>query len=169
VTGDGRTSHIKVSHKLDMLGIGAANVHDPNGIAWKQNRDFENLLRRLNESADGEGETSEGNEGTKVEGFVSQGQGNDGSEEVVEKSEKKRKRKGKSRAEEDKKESESEDENKESRKKKRKKSEVEDGKKRNKKDKEHKSKKSKGNKSEESTPKALEMPAPTPVIPRHRA
>ncbi|KAF8973171.1 hypothetical protein BDZ97DRAFT_1990233 [Flammula alnicola] len=42
------------SHKLDMLGIGAAQTKDPNGIAWKQNRDFENLLRRLNEKLDDE-------------------------------------------------------------------------------------------------------------------
>ncbi|KAG5645428.1 hypothetical protein DXG03_006252 [Asterophora parasitica] len=48
VDGEGRTSHIKVSHKLDMLGIGAAHQMDPNGIAWKQNKDFENLLKRLN-------------------------------------------------------------------------------------------------------------------------
>lgn len=48
--GDGMKSHIKVSHKLDMLGIGAAQMKDPNGIAWKQNTDFENLLRRLNEN-----------------------------------------------------------------------------------------------------------------------
>jgi Pin2-interacting protein X1 len=48
-SGDGMKSHIKVSHKLDMLGIGAAQTKDPNGIAWKQNRDFENLLQRLNE------------------------------------------------------------------------------------------------------------------------
>ncbi|KAF9476354.1 hypothetical protein BDN70DRAFT_995724 [Pholiota conissans] len=48
--GDGMKSHIKVFHKLDMLGIGAAQSKDPNGIAWKQNRDFENLLQRLNEN-----------------------------------------------------------------------------------------------------------------------
>ncbi|KAK1229128.1 hypothetical protein PQX77_007798 [Marasmius sp. AFHP31] len=48
VEGEGRTSHIKVSQKLDMLGIGAAQSKDPNGIAWKQNKDFENLLKRLN-------------------------------------------------------------------------------------------------------------------------
>ncbi|KAG7090992.1 hypothetical protein E1B28_010059 [Marasmius oreades] len=48
VSGEGRTSHIKVSQKLDMLGIGAAQSKDPNGIAWKQNREFENLLKRLN-------------------------------------------------------------------------------------------------------------------------
>ena len=51
-SGDGRTSHIKVSQKLDMLGIGAANSKDPNGIAWKQNKDFEALLKRLNEGAE---------------------------------------------------------------------------------------------------------------------
>ncbi|KAG6920020.1 hypothetical protein DXG01_010088 [Tephrocybe rancida] len=50
VDGDGRTSHIKVSHKLDMLGIGAAHQRDPDGIAWKQNKDFESLLKRLNEN-----------------------------------------------------------------------------------------------------------------------
>ncbi|KAF7298096.1 G-patch domain-containing protein [Mycena chlorophos] len=49
--GDGRLSHIKVSQKLDMLGIGAAQQRDPNGIAWKQNRDFERVLERLNAAA----------------------------------------------------------------------------------------------------------------------
>ncbi|KAF9460761.1 hypothetical protein BDZ94DRAFT_885770 [Collybia nuda] len=49
IDGDGRKSHIKVSHKLDLLGIGAAHQKDPSGIAWKQNRDFEVLLKRLNE------------------------------------------------------------------------------------------------------------------------
>lgn len=38
-----------------MLGIGAAHQKDPNGIAWKQNKDFENLLKRLNESKTEEG------------------------------------------------------------------------------------------------------------------
>jgi hypothetical protein len=33
-----------------MLGIGAAHRKDPDGIAWKQNKDFENLLKRLNEA-----------------------------------------------------------------------------------------------------------------------
>ncbi|KAK0459083.1 uncharacterized protein EV420DRAFT_1538195 [Desarmillaria tabescens] len=50
VSGEGRTSHIKVSQKLDMMGIGAAHQKDPNGIAWKQNKDFENVLMRLNAS-----------------------------------------------------------------------------------------------------------------------
>ena len=51
VDGDGRKSHIKVAHKLDMLGIGAAHQKDPNGIAWKQSKDFESVLKRLNEAA----------------------------------------------------------------------------------------------------------------------
>ena len=49
--GEGRTSHIKVSHKLDLLGIGAAQQKDPDGIAWKQNKEFECLLQRLNDEA----------------------------------------------------------------------------------------------------------------------
>lgn len=49
-SGEGRISHIKVSQKLDMMGIGAAHTKDPNGIAWKQNKDFERLLERLNNS-----------------------------------------------------------------------------------------------------------------------
>lgn len=63
--GEGRTSALKVAQKLDMLGIGAAHQKDPNGIAWKQNKDFENLLRRLN-AADGDGE---GEVKTNVSGF----------------------------------------------------------------------------------------------------
>lgn len=48
-SGEGRTNAIKVSQKLDMLGIGMQHhQNDPNGIAWRQNRDFENLLQRLN-------------------------------------------------------------------------------------------------------------------------
>ena len=35
-----------------MLGIGAQHTKDPNGIAWKQNRDFENLLKRLNANSE---------------------------------------------------------------------------------------------------------------------
>ncbi|KAI0262586.1 hypothetical protein BC834DRAFT_812830, partial [Gloeopeniophorella convolvens] len=46
--GEGRTSAVQVAQKLDMLGIGMQHQKDPDGIAWKQNRDFENLLRRLN-------------------------------------------------------------------------------------------------------------------------
>jgi Pin2-interacting protein X1 len=64
-SGDGRTTHIKVHQKLDMLGIGAAHQRDPNGIAWKQNKDFENLLKRLNAS----GEDGEQIEVSKIDGF----------------------------------------------------------------------------------------------------
>src|SRR6267378_208396 len=36
-----------------MLGIGMQqNQNDPNGIAWQQNRDFEKLLRRLNDGTE---------------------------------------------------------------------------------------------------------------------
>ncbi|TFY76512.1 hypothetical protein EWM64_g7499, partial [Hericium alpestre] len=59
--GAGRTSAIKVSQKLDMLGIGMQHTRDANGIAWQQNRDFERLLARLN----GEG----GVEASGVAGF----------------------------------------------------------------------------------------------------
>ncbi|KZV64315.1 hypothetical protein PENSPDRAFT_615618 [Peniophora sp. CONT] len=62
--GEGRTSHLKVSQKLDMLGIGHAHQNSPDGIAWKQNRDFENLLKRLN-GKEGEGEK----EGAVMSGF----------------------------------------------------------------------------------------------------
>jgi Pin2-interacting protein X1 len=50
-----------------MMGIGAGHQEDPNGIAWKQNKDFENLLKRLN-GANGTGE--EGQAGIVVDGFV---------------------------------------------------------------------------------------------------
>ncbi|KAJ6497762.1 hypothetical protein C8R45DRAFT_1072254 [Mycena sanguinolenta] len=61
-SGEGRLSHIKVSQKLDMLGIGAAQQRDPNGIAWKQNKDFERLLERLNAEQDVKTESVEGGE-----------------------------------------------------------------------------------------------------------
>lgn len=49
-------THLKVQQKLDMMGIGAQHQRDPNGIAWKQNKEFEALLKRLNENAEqGEG------------------------------------------------------------------------------------------------------------------
>ena len=82
--GEGRTSHIKVSHKLDMLGIGAAHQKGPDGIAWKQNKDFENLLKRLNENA------TENVESQEVQ-------------DVVEKEKPKKKRKQKGDEEKDKK------------------------------------------------------------------
>ena len=52
-----------------MMGIGAANTKDPNGIAWKQNKDFEALLKRLNEGVEkkvdmvSEGDGGKGGEG----------------------------------------------------------------------------------------------------------
>lgn len=66
-SGEGRTTHIKVQQKLDMFGIGAAHQKDPNGIAWKQNKDFENLLKRLN-GTNGDGEEEEGI--SKIDGFA---------------------------------------------------------------------------------------------------
>jgi len=35
-----------------MLGIGMQHQNDPNGLAWRQNRDFENVLRRLNDGTE---------------------------------------------------------------------------------------------------------------------
>jgi Pin2-interacting protein X1 len=65
--GDGRTSHIKVSQKLDMLGIGAAQKKDGSSIAWKQNQDFENVLKRLNESrGEQDGEEDGNDDGERV-------------------------------------------------------------------------------------------------------
>ena len=46
---DGRTSHIKVVQKLNLLGIGAGPQQGPDAIAWRQNRDYEMLLKRLNQ------------------------------------------------------------------------------------------------------------------------
>ena len=61
------TRVVQVHHKLDMLGIGAQHTKDPNGIAWKQNRDFENLLKRLN--ANSEGPTDDGADSAPIDGF----------------------------------------------------------------------------------------------------
>ncbi|KDQ55042.1 hypothetical protein JAAARDRAFT_37578 [Jaapia argillacea MUCL 33604] len=47
---DGRTTHIKASQKLDLMGIGAQHQMDPSGIAWQQNKEFEGLLMRLNQA-----------------------------------------------------------------------------------------------------------------------
>lgn len=53
-----------------MLGIGADHRNSQDGTAWKQGRDFENLLRRLNESAGKEGGVDIATDETKVDGFV---------------------------------------------------------------------------------------------------
>ncbi|KAJ7714935.1 hypothetical protein B0H14DRAFT_656772 [Mycena olivaceomarginata] len=79
--GEGRVSHIKVSQKLDMLGIGAAQQRDPNGIAWKQNKDFERLLERLNADTEPEVKT-EATEGDEEE---KKRKREDGDEAVVKK------------------------------------------------------------------------------------
>ncbi|KAI0777540.1 hypothetical protein BD413DRAFT_639888 [Trametes elegans] len=70
-SGEGRTKAISVTQKLDMLGIGADHRNTEEGIAWKQNKDFENLLKRLN-AANGSGTVEEENI-MKVDGFVRAG------------------------------------------------------------------------------------------------
>jgi Pin2-interacting protein X1 len=91
VSGEGRTTHIKVAQKLDMMGIGAAHMKDPNGIAWKQNRDFENLLKRLNESSEGEVKVDPEVTTVEVE-VVAEAEAVVGEEEKEEKKEKKEKK-----------------------------------------------------------------------------
>ena len=60
-SGEGRTSAIKATQKLDMLGIGMRHQNDAEGgIAWRQNRDFEDLLRRLNDGTTTENTDSTG-------------------------------------------------------------------------------------------------------------
>ena len=122
MSGEGRTSAVKVTQKLDMLGIGMRHQSDlEGGIAWRQNRDFEDLLRRLN---DNDGTTtgvtttelldsfhkarepkSEALEKVKDDDDVSNCDGADGREGVVaekeKKREKKKKKKRKATAEED--------------------------------------------------------------------
>lgn len=53
-----------------MLGIGAAHRNDPDGIAWKQNKDFESLLKRLNETGpkDGDDASSKVEDDGEVDG-----------------------------------------------------------------------------------------------------
>lgn len=62
MAGDGRTKAIAVEQKLDMLGIGMQHQREEGGVAWRQNKDFERLLRRLNGQ-------DQGGSGMKVEGF----------------------------------------------------------------------------------------------------
>jgi Pin2-interacting protein X1 len=50
-----------------MMGIGAQHTRDPDGIAWKQNRDFENLLKRLN--ANSEDPAEDGVDFSPIDGF----------------------------------------------------------------------------------------------------
>lgn len=65
--GEGRTKHISVYQKLDMLGIGADHKNSQDGTAWKQGKDFENLLRRLNAGGAGEEDAADV---PKIDGFV---------------------------------------------------------------------------------------------------
>ncbi|KAI6116077.1 hypothetical protein F5141DRAFT_1290599 [Pisolithus sp. B1] len=60
---------------LDMLGIGAAHKNDPHGIAWKQNKDFEALLKRLNEGTSRDEGKEEKNGVVEQGGFVSETKG----------------------------------------------------------------------------------------------
>lgn len=48
-SGEGRTTHISVKQKLNLLGIGGEQS-DPT-VAWKQGRDFEHVLAKLNGTA----------------------------------------------------------------------------------------------------------------------
>ncbi|CUA71690.1 Pin2-interacting protein X1 [Rhizoctonia solani] len=68
VTGDGRVSHIAVAQKLDQLGIGAGRPDGPDSIAWKQAKEFEGLLERLNAANGGAGEEARVVEESVVEG-----------------------------------------------------------------------------------------------------
>lgn len=71
--GDGMKTHLKVSQKLDLMGIGAQHTKDPNGIAWKQNKDFESVLRRLNAAVEGSGDDLEAEQAKEALGgaFIS--------------------------------------------------------------------------------------------------
>lgn len=76
-SGEGRTKHISVYQKLDMLGIGADHRNNEDGTAWKQGRDYENLLRRLNEST---GKDIDAEAVMKVDGFVRPASGKESAE-----------------------------------------------------------------------------------------
>ena len=93
VSGEGRTTHIKVAQKLDMMGIGAAHQKDPNEVAWKQNRDYENLLKRLNEANGGEEEAQTGSGFVRPEGNANEGEGDEKKKEKRKKEKVKKKRK----------------------------------------------------------------------------
>ncbi|KIK43063.1 hypothetical protein CY34DRAFT_11975 [Suillus luteus UH-Slu-Lm8-n1] len=99
-SGDGMKSHLKVSQKLDMLGIGAAHQKDPHGIAWKQNKEFEALLQRLN-AQDGQDSASKRvlGEFIRPEHPTADAHTEDKETSQSSKKEKKRKRKGGEHAE----------------------------------------------------------------------
>ncbi|KAI4528083.1 hypothetical protein K525DRAFT_148432, partial [Schizophyllum commune Loenen D] len=167
--GEGRTSAIKVSQKLDMMGIGAAHTKDPNGIAWKQSKDYENLLARLNAAAAGEtyapatGVVAEGGFVKPTEEGAGEGENTNTTADVKENT-----GEGKEKTKEELKREKKE----KKRKRKEQEGEGEDG--------EKKSKKRKKEKGEDSTPapaaeessddEPLPAPAPRPILRRaHRS
>jgi Pin2-interacting protein X1 len=125
---------IKATQKLDMLGIGMQHQKDPNGIAWRQQRDFENLLRRLNDGTDAPGsfckaraeesESLKGGEEKDVGGTQKvgedEGADNEVGRDVIKRKEKKKRKRGSAEESE-------EDGHGKKRRKKREKSEPEDG------------------------------------------
>jgi Pin2-interacting protein X1 len=139
-SGEGRTNAIKASQKLDMLGIGMRHQKDVDGgIAWRQNRDFEDLLRRLNEGSETtdttgplplsfhkahESESLEGEaeKAASEGGKVQEEDGGDGQEGVTTKKEKRKKKKKRKATEDEEVEEEQDLDRKERKKKKRKKS-----------------------------------------------
>lgn len=130
-----------------MLGIGAAHQRDPNGLAWKQNRDFENLLKRLN---NGGADVEE--KGTKVDGFArATEEDNEGATEGKEGKKEKKKRK---RHEKDEEKVEVDDA-----------AEKKKDKKKRKKEKERKEKEAETETEDEEPEPAPSIPTPTPRRP----
>lgn len=173
VSGEGRTTALSVNQKLDMLGIGADHKNSAEGLAWKQNKDFENLLRRLN-AANGNADAEEEEAPMKIDGFIRAGpslqtkdgentqfDGEKGEDAVVEgevgEGEKKSKKKRKKGTDED---------GGEDRKRKRKKSKSSDD--HSDSDKVSKKKKKSKQESQEvvvsSPPEPEPVPSPTPVV-----
>ncbi|KAH9956189.1 hypothetical protein BC827DRAFT_1233410 [Russula dissimulans] len=76
-SGEGRTTAVKAGQKLDMLGIGMQHQKDPNGLAWRQNRDFENVLRRLNDGTGATGPFHKARESESREGAGTVGEGDE--------------------------------------------------------------------------------------------
>jgi len=76
-SGEGRTTAVKARQKLDMLGIGMQHQKDPNGLAWRQNRDFENVLRRLNDGTEATGPFHMARESELREGAGTAGEGDE--------------------------------------------------------------------------------------------
>jgi Pin2-interacting protein X1 len=103
-SGEGRLTHIKVSQKLDMLGIGAASHgNHPDGIAWKQNKDFEALLKRLNANNAEDGDqqdVDDDKEERDAEGAMDEGEKKGAAASDEDKTEKKKRKKSKEKTDE---------------------------------------------------------------------